>query len=119
MTYPKLKSHFLAAQRLVAEKRPEMASIKLQVGCPDIETRRQHGDQRSYMHVGHHKNTICVHEDAEDLDASHLWGLFLHEFGHLLVGPENGEGEANLAINKAFGISILYDENMLQFVEGL
>jgi len=69
------------------------------------------------MHVNHYKDCICVHPDAEKLPTRYLWGLFLHEFGHLLAGP--GEGEANMAILQAFGIRILYDEEMLQFVEGL
>jgi hypothetical protein len=55
--------------------------------------------------------------DAETLPARNLWGIYLHEFGHLLAGPGATEGEANLAVQHALGIPIIYDEKMLQYVE--
>ena len=117
MTCPRLTTYFTAARELVGEKFPELSGTRMRVGCGDIDKMRKRGSTRSYMHVNHYKDCICVHPDAERLPARNLWGLFLHEFGHLLAG--NGEGEANMAILQAFGIRILYDEEMLQFVEGL
>lgn len=113
--YPRLVGHFEQARDLVSRKFSEMVGVELRIGCPDIDMRRKNGSARSYMHVNHWPNTICVHPAAELLPARNLWGLYLHEFGHLL--DPGGEGEANQVINDAFGIRILYGEDMLQFIE--
>ena len=109
--------YFAKARDLVSKKSPAMADVKIHVGCPAIDERRKNGSKRSYMHVNHWPGVICVHPDAEVLPARNLWGLYLHEFGHLL--DTGGEGEANQAIQDGYGIRILYDENMLQFIEGV
>ena len=115
--YPRLTEHFEKVKDLVSKKYPGMAGVEINVGCPIIHTRRENGSGRSYMHVDHHPQTVCVHPAAELLPVKNLWGLYLHEFGHLL--DPNGEGEANQVICDSFGIRIIYDENMLQFIEGI
>ena len=114
--YPRLVGHFEKVKDLVSRKFPRMAAVKLNIGCPEIDKRRRNGSARSYMHVHHIPQTICTHPAAELLPVRNLWGLYLHEFGHLL--DPGGEGEANQVIRDAFGIRILYDESMLQFIEG-
>jgi len=42
------------------------------------------------------------------LPEKNLYGLFFHEFGHLIAGPKGDECAADMAILKNFGIVINY-----------
>jgi hypothetical protein len=123
--YKKIIKHFEEVKEFIGLSFPRFRNFKLYIGCPYIEERRQLEDwferQRAYMHTNCMKNTICVHPLAEKLSSAHLYGLFLHEFGHHLWGSKAGEfGQANadLSILTAFGIPIYYNKKReIQFIE--
>ena len=115
----RLNQHFEAARGLVAARYPGLAGSRLFVTCPQIDKARKGGNLRYFMHVGHFPQTICAHADTEHLPSQNLRGLFLHEFGHLMVGPKGTEADANMAVFEAFGIRILYDKNAVQYIEGV
>jgi hypothetical protein len=59
------------------------------------------------MHVGCEANTICAWgKAADDLPEEFLVGLFLHEYGHCVVG--NDEKAADRWSFDALGIPIQY-----------
>lgn len=115
--YRKIRRHFLEVREFVRESFPRFSNFKLYIGCPLIEEKRRLDPdlferKRAYMHTNCHKNTICVHVEAEKLSSAQLYGTFLHEFGHHLWGRKSGEvGQMNadMSIYKAFGIPIYYD----------
>jgi len=75
--------------------------------CKDLRESVRTGKRRAFMHVGHKSNShVCVWPGTERLSDSHLYGLFLHEFGH--IGQGASEAGADLWIFEHFGITIEY-----------
>lgn len=109
-----LQRCFRRAKDIVAPVHPEIRDLKLWIGCPEVEAAHRR-DFRSHMHVGHRDNHVCVARDAATLPPANLAGLFLHEIGHLIGGPS--QFDADIAIFEGFGIPILYDDRMIQYVE--
>lgn len=97
-------------QRFVASAKPSLLWTQLKVNCPEIIRFRKMnpGTQglRSFMHMGHERNTICSLSLAGKVPEGYLFGLLLHEFGHL--GSGGGEREADQWILDRFGIRIQY-----------
>jgi hypothetical protein len=115
---PRLELAFRLVQRFVSRAKPALAWTKLRLNCREIVQARKfdpgkHG-QRAFMHAymdtiagdGHTPNTICSLSLAESLPEGYLFGLLLHEFGHL--GSGGGERDADRWILEKFGIRILY-----------
>jgi len=67
------------------------------------------------MHVQHFDGVVCTAKAAKNLSTETLWGLFLHEFGHIIGGPT--EFDADWSIWQNFGIPIMYGDDDVQFVE--
>jgi bacillopeptidase F (M6 metalloprotease family) len=67
------------------------------------------------MHVGHYPGVVCCAAATKRLPLENIWGLFLHEFGHVIGGPT--EFDADWAIWSKFGIPILYDNGDVQYVQ--
>ncbi len=107
---PRLALAFRLAQRFVSVAKPSLAWTKLKVNCPEIIRFRTYnpGTQglRAFMHMGHERNTICALSLAGRMPEGYLFGLLLHEFGH--IGSGGGEREADQWILDHFGIRIQY-----------
>ena len=105
---------FQTARQIVGKRYPHVLRYGLNFGCPDCEAaHRRH--KRQFMHVGHVPGMVCCAAASARLPARNLMGMFLHEFGHVVGGPE--QWDADLAIFNRFGIPIGYDEKKLQYVE--
>lgn len=107
---PRLALAFRLVQRFVAAAKPSLLWTKLKVNCPEIVRFRKYnpGTQglRAFMHMGHERNTVCSLSLAGRMPEGYLFGLLLHEFGHL--GSGGGEREADQWILDHFGIRIQY-----------
>lgn len=115
----RLKEAFLKVRTLVHSVTGRFANVLPKISCPGISVLRRTGEgylgSRAFMHVGHHRNRICMARQAALLSDSHLVGLLLHEFGHL--GGGEGEPEANGWVLSTLGIAIVYKAPMdLQWV---
>ncbi len=66
--------------------------------------------RRSYAHVGHRPNTICVAHAYWGLPYSYQLGIFWHEVGHLLLSrrPVHSEAQADQEVLKQLGIRVRY-----------
>ncbi len=67
--------------------------------------------QRQYAHTYHRKDVICFSRAAVELTEAQYWAILAHEVGHLLVGFEGSERDANRAANEFFGVKILYRDS--------
>ncbi len=109
-TRSRLTLAFEIVRRFVSRVKPKLAWTKLAVGCREIVLFRKMNagrvGERSLMHTFHHQSTICSLPLAEGLSENYLFGLLLHEFGH--IGSGGGEREADRWILEHFGIRILY-----------
>lgn len=84
---------------------------RLRTDCQVIPAeRRQGGIQgaRSFMHTGHYPNAVCAFPGSDKLGENYLFGLLLHEFGHLGAGTDLGERAADRWILDRTGIRIQY-----------
>jgi hypothetical protein len=94
---------------------PYLSETSLEL-CKRADTEHRRSD-RQYAHVMHINNVICAADAIADLERGNLYGVLLHEFGHLIVEHEWGdsvpeseqEDAADGAIFRAFGIPIGYD----------
>ena len=106
----RLELAFRLVRAFVSHAKPALAWAKLRVGCHEIVRFRKanHGrvGERSLMHTFHHPNTICSLPLVDHVPEGYVFGLLLHEFGHL--GSGGGEREADRWILDNFGIRILY-----------
>jgi hypothetical protein len=113
-------SIFLRVRAFVARKFPELEKTQLEAFCLGVERDRKKRKgllgRRSFAHVGHRPGKICTwYPAAKGLSKNHLYGLFLHEFGHIAAG--HGEMEADRWVFVHFGIAIEYRGNwMLEWV---
>lgn len=106
----RLELAFRLVQRFVSKVDQRLAWTKLKVNCPEIILFRKYNagkqGQRAFMHVEHLKNTVCALSLSSQLSEEYLFGLLLHEFGHL--GSGGGEREADQWVLDHFGIWIRY-----------
>lgn len=106
----RLELAFRLVRNFVSQAKPALAWTKLSVGCREIVLFRKINvgrvGERSLMHVGHHPNSVCSLSLVDHLPEGYLFGLLLHEFGHL--GSGGGEREADRWILDNFGIRIQY-----------
>lgn len=98
---------FLDVKGTVSEKFPNFSEIELNIGCP-IANKDHRKSSRQYMHVFCTDGCVCCANAASKLPEKNLYGLFFHEFGHLIAGPKGDECAADMAILKNFGIVINY-----------
>lgn len=107
---PRLELAFNLTRRFVSPAKPALLWTKLKVNCPEIIRFRTYNPgiqgQRAFMHTFHDRNTICSLSLAGRMPEGYLFGLLLHEFGHL--GSGGGEREADQWILDNFGIRIQY-----------
>lgn len=107
---PRLALAFSLVKLFVSHAKPALTWTKLKVNCPEIiRFRKMNADtqgQRAFMHVEHKPSTVCSLSLAGKLPEGYLFGLLLHEFGHL--GSGGGEREADQWILDNFGIRIQY-----------
>ena len=96
---------FHIIKALVAEQFPQARSVKLLFSCPDAEYDHK-CSSRQYAHALHYKGLICVCHNFEELPKKHMFGILLHEFGHILGSPD--EDKADDFIEKHFGLFIAY-----------
>ena len=101
---------FRLTQRFVSAANPGLAWTRLKVNCPEIIRFRTYNPglkgQRAFMHTFHERNVLCSLSLAGKMPEGYLFGLLLHEFGHL--GSGGGEREADQWILDHFGIRIQY-----------
>jgi hypothetical protein len=64
--------------------------------------------QRQYAHTFHYPDTVCVCSALWELPKKHRDAILLHEIGHLIVGKDGTEAEANKAIEEVTGKKIHY-----------
>lgn len=94
----------------MANRKPRRINAPLSydiVECPEVEEEHRES-KRQYAHTFHHKGTICVCKEFWRLPPKHRDAILLHEIGHLLVGPEGGEEDANRAVEEVLGARIEY-----------
>jgi hypothetical protein len=73
------------------------------------EAEREHAEnRRQYAHTFHFPETICIVEAFWRLPKRHRDGIILHEFGHLVAGPDASESEANEAVERLTGAVVRY-----------
>ena len=110
LSLPKLELAFRLVRKFTAKMLPRLARAKLSVGCDEImRFRMDHPGKtghRCVMHVGHLPRTVCTLRVVDGFQAEYVFGLLLHEFGHL--GSEGGEREADRWILDTFDIRIHY-----------
>lgn len=101
----RLKEVFRQVRAHLSKKFPRLK--KASMGwCGGVRTSLRTGRRRAFMHVGHKSNShVCVWPGT-DLSEPYLYGLFLHEFGH--IGQGESESGADLWIMEHFGIPIEY-----------
>lgn len=106
----RLELAFRLVRNFVSKAKSSLAWTKLLVGCREIILFRKINagrvGERSLMHAFHRPNTICSLPLVDRVPEGYLFGLLLHEFGHL--GSGGGEREADRWILDNFGIRILY-----------
>ncbi len=106
----RLELAFRLVRNFVSRAKSSLAWAKLEVGCPEIILFRKMNPgiqgERSLMHTFHHPNTVCSLSLVDHLPEGYLFGLLLHEFGH--IGSGGGERDADRWILENFGIRILY-----------
>lgn len=99
---------------LLSVKYPYLSEVEL---APCKTAEREHSESsRQYAHVLHVNGSICVANDIWRLSRGNLYGILLHEFGHLIVEHESmgnvsgdlQEEAADEAIARMFGIDIRY-----------
>lgn len=107
---PRLELAFRLVRNFVSRAKPSLAWTKLKLNCPEIIRFRTYNPgkvgQRSLMHAFHLPHTICSLSLVERATEGYVFGLLLHEFGHL--GSGGGEREADRWILDNFGIRIIY-----------
>ncbi len=122
-TFPKLTRAFHKVKKAVSRVFPELAKVRLYIGCPHALEKHSHhqwkdSDRsgkmwRAFMHTGHFDDTICVHPHAEgELSERQKIGMLFHEFGHIindLMGYKNTQKNADASIRKFFGLEIKYE----------
>lgn len=106
----RLRRAFKKVRRFVSRKAWYLHNTLLRTGCSEIYAfRGAHPGkvgERNVMHMGHVRRAICALIEAGTLGDEYLYGLFLHEFGHL--GSKGGERAADRWILDVFGIRIQY-----------
>lgn len=109
-TTGRLELAFRLVRSFVSRVKPSLAWTRLSVGCREIVLFRKINmgkvGERSLMHTFHHPNTVCSLSLAGHLPEGYLFGVLLHEFGHL--GSGGGEREADRWILNNCGIRIQY-----------
>jgi len=77
--------------------------------CPEIEG--EHAcSRRQYAHVFHLPNQVCLAREFSQLPERYRLGILMHELGHILIGPEGAEYDANRAAQQ-LGIQIRYQSS--------
>jgi hypothetical protein len=73
------------------------------------EAEREHKEnRRQYAHTFHYPQTICIVDAFWRLPRTHRDAIILHEFGHLLAGPDASETAADDAVARIAGGKIRY-----------
>lgn len=96
---------------LLAARRPDLPAPRLELDCPEIFARRRAGDTRAYAHVGHVDGAVCVASDLARRGDNILYGVLLHEVGHLGAfhdGLPPTEKAANDWVERELGHRIVY-----------
>ena len=107
----RLELAFLAVRDFLSKVDPSLRFARLKTDCQVIVNERRVGGiqgDRSFMHTGHFPNVVCAFPGCDKLGEQYLFGLLLHEFGHLGAGLEHGERAADQWILDRVGIRILY-----------
>jgi hypothetical protein len=121
--YPKLAYAMNEVKKVAGGVFPELADMKLFVGCPHCMDKHSHHqwkdsdrtgkNWRAFMHTNHFPKTICVHPHAEkELEMRNLLAMLFHEFGHSvcdIVGWKNTQENADRASFRFFGVEIFYE----------
>lgn len=103
----------------IGDNYPMVPSVKVKF-CSMIDEERGDketlAEKRSYAHVNHKPNTICVAGDFFDLPLHYQKGILFHEIGHLLTRGGD-EHDADKFMFDNFDIEIKYDNILeLQYV---
>lgn len=114
-----VKSLFPLVQGFVERRAPvddlpfSPRKVGLRLGCRLAEKDYEE-DPRYLAHVFHRRRTVCVARKIEDLAPEYVWGILLHEFGHLYGGKS--DAEADLWVHEKLGIDIDYVD-LVQWVD--
>ena len=110
-------------KNLVVSKVPEMANVEFQF-CDEADAHHKESLKwegadkgRQYAHVFHKDNVICFAKAGEFLSVANQQGILVHEFGHLMAGPDSDDADADLTALHMLEIEIRYDDRNLEFVD--
>lgn len=116
-TIPETINNILKLHNFAVEKCPDLKKIRIDV-CDMIERKRQKGrksTRRYFCHTFHIDNMICCSKDLFKLSLNQLFGILLHEYGHIGAGfiPEkmsviHNESQADLFVLYTFGVELKY-----------
>jgi len=107
----RLELAFTVTKAFLCRIESSLCFARLRTDCQVIPAERHQGGiqgARSFMHTGHYPNAVCAFSGSDKLGENYLFGLLLHEFGHLGAGTEQGERAADQWIFERTGIRIQY-----------
>lgn len=113
---------FGVVKAIVLSKFPELESVSWRA-CAEADKEHTAG-YRQYAHVGHAPGFVCFAHAADRLEDGNLYGLALHEFGHIIARDITGSGgdpeaDADVTVLEEFGIEIAYDggQSTVEYVD--
>lgn len=112
--FQRFLNNFINVRHVIERRAPQAREIRLHQ-CADIDNERKKS-RRAFMHVGHKPDLICSTLATLPLDDNYQCGLFFHEFGHVLT-PGGTEQDADRVIFEMYGITILYKDMDLEWVD--
>jgi hypothetical protein len=68
---------------------------KIKLHLCDLAEEHHHCDARSFAHVFHRKNQICINTAFYRLPDTYQAGILLHELGHMALEEEGRHTEAD------------------------
>jgi hypothetical protein len=78
--------------------------------------------KRQYAHVFHINGQVCLARAFIELPERFRLGILMHEYGHILAGPDGSEEAANKAVERKTGIPIRYGPSHhglnLEYIDG-
>jgi hypothetical protein len=75
--------------------------------CALVEKEHQK-NKRQYAHVFHINGQVCLARAFTELPERFRLGIVMHEYGHILAGPQGDEQAANNATERKTAIPIHY-----------
>jgi len=90
--------------------------IKIKYNCP-YAIKDNKNSPRVFAHTLHEPDRICVFEDLGKLYKKYLYGIMLHEFGHIIADHyfiDHSEDLANSIMKDFFHLTIKYSQDIFK-----